>query len=55
MPNLDAPARLAFWPKFPGDQGRHYAALRQALTDAAQPPSDTSLHRDPERQNSEAA
>jgi len=38
MPNLDAPARLAFWPEFPWDQGRDYGTLRQALTEAAQRP-----------------
>ena len=40
MPNLDAPARLAFWPEFPWDQGRDYGTLRQALTEAAQRPSE---------------
>ena len=40
MPNLDAPARLAFWPEFPWAQGRDYATLRQALTEAAQRPSE---------------
>ena len=40
MPNLDAPARLAFWPKFPWDQGSDNETLRQALTEAAQRPSE---------------
>jgi hypothetical protein len=42
MPNLDAPARLAFWPEFPWDQGRDYDTLRQALTDAARRPTDAA-------------
>jgi len=42
MPNLDAPARLAFWPDFPWDQGRDYDTLRQALTDAARRPTEAA-------------
>ena len=41
MPNLDAPARLAFWPERPWDGGIDYDTLRQALADAAQHPSET--------------
>ena len=41
MPNLDAPARLAFWPERPWDQGSDYDTLRQALVEAAQHPSET--------------
>ena len=41
MPNLDAPARLAFWPQRPWDEGSDYDTLRQALADAAQHPSET--------------
>jgi hypothetical protein len=41
MPNLDAPARLVFWPEFPWDQGSDYDTLRQALTAVAQHPADT--------------
>ena len=40
MPNLDAPARLAFWPEFPWDQGSDYDTLRQALGEAAQHPTE---------------
>jgi hypothetical protein len=41
MPNLDAPARLAFWPERPWEQGYDYETLRQALAEAAQRPSET--------------
>src|SRR3954463_10984660 len=41
MPNLDAPARLAFWPERPWDQGSDYDTLRQALAEAAQHPAET--------------
>jgi len=41
MPNLDAPARLAFRPEFPWDQGSDFETLRQALTEAAQRPTET--------------
>ena len=41
MPNLDAPARLVFWPECHGEQGGDYDTLRQALTEAAQRPSET--------------
>jgi hypothetical protein len=43
LPNLDAPARLAFWPEFPWDQGSNYETLGQALTEAAQHPSEMPL------------
>src|SRR4051812_35891911 len=42
MPNLDAPARLAFWPERPWDQGSDYDTLRQALAEAAQHPAETA-------------
>ena len=35
MPNLDAPARLGFWPECHGEQGGDYDTLRQALAEAA--------------------
>ncbi len=41
MPNLDAPARLVFWPECHGEQGGDYDTLRQALAEAAQRPSET--------------
>ena len=41
MPNLHAPARLAYWPEFPWDQGRDYDTLTQALGEAAQHPTET--------------
>jgi hypothetical protein len=43
LPNLDAPARLAFWPEFPWDQGSDYETLGQALTEAA-PAGDDESH-----------
>ena len=41
MPNLDAPARLVFWPECHGEQGGDYDTLRQALAEAAQRPTET--------------
>ena len=41
MPNLDAPARLVFWPEFHGEQGGDYDTLRQALTVVAQRQTET--------------
>jgi len=41
MPNLDAPARLVFWPECHGKQGGDYDTLRQALAEAAQRPTET--------------
>ena len=41
MPNLDAPARLVFWPECHGEQGGNYDTLRQALAEAAQRPTET--------------
>jgi len=41
MPNLDAPARLVFWPECHGEQGGDYDTLRQALAEAARRPTET--------------
>jgi hypothetical protein len=41
MPNLDALARLVFWPECHGEQGGDYDTLRQALAEAAQRPTET--------------
>ena len=41
MPNLNAPARLVFWPECHGEQGGDYDTLRQALAEAAQRPTET--------------
>ena len=41
MPNLDAPARLVFWPECHGEQGGDYDSLRHALAEAAQRPTET--------------
>src|SRR5687767_3659704 len=41
MPNLDARARLVFWPERSWDQGSDYETLRQALTEGAQRPTET--------------
>ena len=41
MPNLDAPARLVFWPEYHGEQGGDYDTLRQALAAVARRPTET--------------
>jgi len=41
MPNLDAPARLVFWPECQGEQGGDFDTLRQALAAVAQRPTET--------------
>ncbi len=41
MQNLDAPARLVFWPECQGEQGGDYDTLRQALAAVTQRLTET--------------